>query len=320
MAKKIVFSNNELNQIKELYLNGVSAPNIAKQFNVSKTKIINTVHELDIPFRNDRFNEETEKEIIRLYNIYHHQEKVAEIIGTTGVSVGRVLRRNNIELIPYGKINTKYTLNENYFDNIDTNDKAYILGLLCADGFLSKEKNHTISISLQEDDYHILDDINTKLESNRPINFLNMKKKKETYKNQYYLTITNKHMWSTLNSLGITPNKSLTLQYPDIKKEYNKSFILGYLDGDGCIHKTLNKVGILGTKSFIEKINSIIFEECGISGKIYNTSSNSITKNLEIYGKYKVPLFLKWLYDGEKMFLKRKKQIYLDKYVNNLIA
>jgi hypothetical protein len=50
----------------------------------------------------------------------------------------------------------RYELNENYFDVIDSHDKAYILGFLFADG-CNNPKKYTISISLQEEDKDILE-------------------------------------------------------------------------------------------------------------------------------------------------------------------
>lgn len=318
MPRKINFTNSQIKDICEMYRNNVSAPTIARKYGVSKTKIITTVHENGIGYRKDRFDKETEKRICDLYAEYKQQNIVADIVGTTDVSVGRVLRRNNVDIIPNSKTaGQKYTLNENYFDYINTRNKAYSIGLICADGCLSKEKYHTILIQLQESDAEILERINKELGSNRPLHFVDMKKRKESYHNQMLLSVTNKHMWETLNKMGITPNKSLTLKYPSIPDEYQRDFIRGYLDGDGCIYKTKNCVGFLGTEDFISTLREYIYINTGIVGRIYDTQSNNITKDLTIYGKTKVPKFLEWIYDGADMYINRKHQIYIERYVNN---
>lgn len=311
---RINFTNDDIKNMIDLYNQKVSSSQIAKQYNVSKGTILKVLHENGVPYRNDRFDKETEKQICDLYIQYQNQRIVAEIIGTTHESVSRVIKRNGIQSRNASDASKKYTLNENYFDIIDSSNKAYILGLLCADGCLSK--SHSIILALQESDKHILETINQKMESNRPIHFKDMKHIKNTYQNQYYLSITNIHMWNTLVSLGITPNKSLTLKYPPIPLEFNKSFILGYIDGDGCIYKGYNKVGVLGTEEFISVLNQKIYDAIGICGAIYNTKSNNITKSLEICGGKKVPKFLEWLYEEEEMYLLRKKQIYIDRYIN----
>ena len=71
-----------------------------------------------------------------------------------------------------------YTINEDYFDIIDTEEKAYLLGFLYADGNHFTKKNR-ITIGLQEKDKHILEKFNELIGSNRPL-FL---RKKENLKN-----------------------------------------------------------------------------------------------------------------------------------------
>jgi len=50
----------------------------------------------------------------------------------------------------------KYSLNENYFDEIDTSNKAYILGFLYADGY-NNRINNTVVLSLFKQDREILE-------------------------------------------------------------------------------------------------------------------------------------------------------------------
>ena len=63
-----------------------------------------------------------------------------------------------------------------------------------------------------------------------------------------------------LQSINITPNKSLTLKPPHIENHSSKlAFIKGYIDGDGCIRydgktKTLPHINILGTECFLKWI------------------------------------------------------------------
>lgn len=46
----------------------------------------------------------------------------------------------------------KYKLNEHYFDVIESQDQAYILGLLYADGNHCRKKKYVIRLSLKKDD------------------------------------------------------------------------------------------------------------------------------------------------------------------------
>ena len=83
-------------------------------------------------------------------------------------------------------------------------------------------------------------------------------------------SITNKHLWETLNSYGCTPRKSLTLRFPNISIFKNKNliydFIRGYFDGDGCFstskYKNSNSIrpncSIIGTHEFLEELSKHI--------------------------------------------------------------
>ena len=62
----------------------------------------------------------------------------------------------------------KYNVNDNFFDNIDTEEKAYVLGFLFADGCIYKKRSQ-VYIKLNRKDKCILEKINTALCSNFPI-------------------------------------------------------------------------------------------------------------------------------------------------------
>lgn len=318
--KGFKLSQEAINQMTIEYNNGMTIGMLSQKYGVSRTTVGSMLHYNGVPYRSDRLSKEQEQEICDLYLMHKSQAKVSEIVGASDVTIGRVLRRNNIEIFPNSCPGEKYTLNENYFDAIDTHEKAYIFGLLSSDGFLSEESKHNIGISLQESDLHILEEINRALDSNRPIKFKNMKSKKDSYKNQYQLIITNKHMWETLYSYGVVPNKSMSFQFPKVDDEFLNSYLLGYIDGDGSIDRKNPRIRFLATESFAQSFDALLYNKFGFHCGIYPIASNPITKEIMIYGKKKTPLFLDWLYKDSPICLNRKKKIYLEKYVNNSLT
>lgn len=62
------------------------------------------------------------------------------------------LKRNNIEIRGYSQSNAKYDINSNFFERIDSHEKAYFLGWMYSDGnvYLGSKRN-TLSITLVED-------------------------------------------------------------------------------------------------------------------------------------------------------------------------
>ena len=137
-----------------------------------------------------------------------------------------------------GKFNRMYNVNHNFFDIIDSEEKAYILGFLYADGTNMEVINgqNGISFTQLEQDIDILNKINVAMQSTYPINSYIQK---SNGKVKCKLTFCSQKLSDQVNFLGAPPKKSLILKFPN--KEIFKSpdlirhFIRGYFDGDGCI-------------------------------------------------------------------------------------
>ena len=114
----------------------------------------------------------------------------------------------------------------NYFDEIDTPEKAYILGLLYTDGCrCDRDMHYQIVLKLQDTDVDILYKMQECLQSNRPLKYIITEPKMfpngKIYspKNQYALIIDNKQIATSLEKWGIIPNKTYTLKFPDFLPE-----------------------------------------------------------------------------------------------------
>ena len=273
------------------------------------------------------FSENEEKNIIDLYqNKNMSTVKIGKKYGCSHKKIAKVLESYNIPRT--GISRRKYRINENFFDKIDNQDKAYILGFLYADGCNYKPKQ-TVSMSLQEEDFDILEKIRVCMGNEHPLEYIDYSNKHDfgyTYKNQYRMLIFSKHMCDSLDNIGMTPNKSLTLEFPMIDKELYRHFIRGYFDGDGSVYQSFvnenNKpvtLTITSTLLFLEKIKQIISDELGIYAGIYDASNhNGITKVLSMSTEAS-NIFLDWLYLDANLYMQRKYDRYM-KYVNKKVA
>lgn len=135
---------------------------------------------------------------------------------------------------------------ENYFEIIDTPQKAYFLGLMYADGYVSHSKRllgnnkiyicYKMSISLQEQDKSILELF--KRELKRPNELIKIINKDISINRaiQYCFTVSGQKIHDDLVKHGCVENKSLILQFPKtVPEKLMSHFIRGYFDGDGCI-------------------------------------------------------------------------------------
>lgn len=267
------------------------------------------------------WTDEQKELILDLYcNQNMSSVKIGKLFGLQYETILKFLKNNGVIINGHNGMR-KYKLNESYFDVIDNPRKAYILGFLFADGNNCKSKR-TISMSLQEEDKQILEDIRSEIQSEKPLEYLDYSNKHDFgyhYKNQYRLLLFSTHMCNSLIKIGMIPNKSLQLKYPEIDSVYDKDFIRGYFDGDGCfgcyINNNLNSYNwtysITSTESFCKSLKDKIEINLGISGCIYDSSAhNGITRAFSVNGKNKVQTIMNWMYDGADMYLQRKRDKY----------
>lgn len=221
----------------------------------------------------------------------------------------------------YSETSKRYTIDENYFDKIDTEEKAYTLGLLYADGCNHIETNQ-VFIKLQIGDEAILKTIKSNINSSKPLYYIKplyrvVGDKSYLCQAACKLVIVNKHISDRLVELGCTPRKSLTLTFPNKKqvpKNLQRHFIRGYFDGDGSIHIDKENTGyikMLGTGKFLTSVQAILIKELGFNKtKIYKDKStkNDITSTLQYGGNIQSATFGKWLYKDATIYLERKHE------------
>lgn len=250
--------------------------------------------------------------IVNLYNSGLSQAKVGEIYNVKWYIIGKILRKCGVVARDDSHKFRKYTIDENYFDNIDTQNKAYLLGLLYSDG-CNYPPQHRVKLELQERDKDILDKINIEIQSNKPLAFNNLSSKNENWQNTYRIDITNKHISDRLVELGMVQNKSLILEFPKwLDKSMYSSFLRGYLDGDGHIEWSKTKfITLVGTSQFCEYIKNFCENDLNINCSICNTANkNSNTKLLYINRKEKIKKFLDFVYKDANLYIERKYNVY----------
>ena len=275
------------------------------------------------------FSDEQRQDIVDMYKSGKSTVYIGEKYNIGHKVIAKVLDQYGIKRVGNGL--RKYSLDESYFDVIDTPNKAYILGFLYADGSNYTPKQ-TVSISLEEQDKHILERMREELKYERPLEYLDYSNKHDfdyNYSNQYRLSIYSKHISDKLSEKGMINNKSLVLQFPTcVPNNLLKFFVLGYFDGDGsfCPHYTQSGkfqplITFTSTESFCIKLQKYLQEELQIPcGNIYDASChNGITKVLSFSGARQVKKFLDWLYTDADMYLKRKYEKYKSNFDNIVI-
>ncbi len=221
----------------------------------------------------------------------------------------------------------KYTYNHNYFENINTPEKAYWLGFIYADGGVyinSKTNSCELSIKLQASDHGHLRKFNRALNGNVDVSFHTRQcnlngKMYDTCQIRFY----SEKIVRDLMRYGVIPNKTMTIRFPAIKEELYSDFIRGYFDGDGCICENKKKKGrssivanfTCGSIRFLEDLRAILYNN-GIYS--YITTWKDKAPKLVIGGMKNTHHFLYYIYKNKSEYLERKykKAIYLYEHLD----
>lgn len=278
-------------------------------------------------------------EIIKLYTI--EKLSLAKIAKKFNISVCAVvgcLERNGIQRRTLLESNRVHSVDLKYFKEIDSAEKAQILGFIYADGCIAcneeKDYSHRLSIALTRNDESYLEFIKQNMGYTGEILCANGKGYPNAQPSSR-LGIASKEIYYDLVNLGLTPRKSLTIGFPNsaqVPENLIKHFIRGYMEGDGSICVRFHKkkgvsskflsgtVSFCGTIEFLTTLKEIIFANLNVTSLISQKRSlkerNINSHSLVISGNIQVLKFLDWAYSDYKtefnFVMNRKYQKYLE--------
>ena len=269
-----------------------------------------------------RLSHQEKNELFRMYETGNYTGKqLSEIFPISDVAINALLRRNGYDAKSASELKRKYPIQEDFFDKIDTEEKAYVLGLLYADGWNQTERN-VVGIGLKESDKEILDKITALIQPTKPLQYVSTSNQRqktgfENSQNQYRLIIANKHISQRLVELGCGKAKTHNLTFPTKEQVPScliRHFVRGYFDGDGSVSDGRTpQVDIIGTTDFLLPLQDILFKELSFNKTVLNQRHKNVDNNirsLQIGGNKQCIKFRDWLYEDATIFLKRKKEIF----------
>ena len=178
----------------------------------------------------------------------------------------KAARESKLEQSP-GQYRWKRDLiRHNYFAQIDSPMKAYVLGVLAADGNVLP-KHHRITLELSAKDADLLETVRDELVPGGAI----ITRHRNGF-DYHVLAFVSRNMIDDLEALGVTAVKSRTITWPErLPLSFAREFILGYFDGDGFItyHERPNRrypyIGITsGSFNLLVSIADVIEQHTGI--------------------------------------------------------
>jgi len=252
--------------------------------------------------------------IIKEYENGTSMKKLGRRFKVQYESIKRLLHQRKVKTQGYKHNYPRY---ENIFNNIDTREKAYWLGMMFADGKVSFNSNE-ITLGLSDGE-HVEKFKNFLGANNHKITVLKPdKNKNKLTRNFYSFSIKDKQIHDDLIKWGCKPQKNhLDLHIPNIDSIFIWDFIRGYFDGDGGFYYIKNKIKkdrlvitFTGSKTLLTEIAQIT----GIKTSLERNIKSPTTYCLRSNSRFIVNSIIEQMYKdtNDSIRLNRKYHIYLN--------
>lgn len=198
--------------------------------------------------------------------------------------------------------NNKFNFDHSFFKNIDSEEKAYLLGWIASDGNISK--SNSIGIRIRDYDSYILETLKNFICPEIKIKIDRSFMRKIEFNSKEFCEDISHHLG--LDFSRDSSKKSHIVQFPEIESEFlTWAFIRGYFDGDGTVgvidKKRIPRCSIASNS--LEMLKGIR-DFCGIPAYLGKHQLEwSGTNAIDFLGK---------IYDNAKYRLARKYNRYID--------
>lgn len=277
--------------IVNFYLSCNSIAETAKQFNKDPGTISRILKKKNTT-TSCYLTKEQKEEIIQLYRDGNSHPTIQKM---TGHGAGTI--HNLVKDLPDKRATTLYgKVITNYFETL-SEQAAYFIGLILADGSIS-DKNH-ITISLHQQDEDILKEY---------CNFFHLDHSEiKTFASKPMMRsvrFVNQSTVETLARYGIVPNKAKITSLPQLSEELMPHLIRGIFDGDGHVSKYSTYIS--GSKQLIEDLDKYL------TSIPHYTYYQKDTDVWYIRGEAKLgrKLFLEYIYKNASTYMERKYKSY----------
>lgn len=216
----------------------------------------------------------------------------------------------------------RYNYDRTKFSKIETEEDAYWLGFITADGCIIEHQWLGINLGAKDKDHLIKFLKYLGFEKEEDINSIITQGIGGAYTKDnivYGVKICSNEIIQNLEDKGITPRKSNhEIPYKCKTIQLEKAYIRGILDGDGYLRSTQYGIGVVGSQAICEYIREFTSKNiCDISDHIIEIDGNIHRLSLAT-GIHKSSLIAHYYYDDASIYLDRKYQLYLRRYKNNI--
>lgn len=236
---------------------------------------------------------------------------IAEKYGCSRNTIVRVLEMAGLKLPPVGA-ERKHFFDETFFENVETEERAYWLGFIAADGTVS-DKKWSLFIGLAACDRDHLEKFAAAIKTTSSIFNLTTRGDHYGQRESARIQIWSKKLVQQLAKLGITPRKSLTAEPWAAPPHLAHHYWRGVVDGDGWLYKRERRgcvewtCGMCGSLAMAEGFRNFVKERLNVDANVRKSSNCDSIFVVTYCGTCLPQQVTKLLYEGATVSLDRKK-------------
>lgn len=325
--------------IIERFESGQNLSGIAKDLEMNRAQIRkvlveNNLYKIITLDEKRTILENNREKIIEFYSNNYSLKKIKTHLKEQGIEVETRTLKNFLEkwgvkIKSARDYNKKFTSDDKCFSKYSV-ESCYWAGIIASDGCIfshgrADKKNNYLSIGVSEIDSKMIERFKTF--SKYTGKLYRGKRSKQNHHDCIEIRLNNINIVKDLEkNFNITSAKSLTYIPPNIPKKYVKYFILGLLDGDGCITYYTTNTGrkhfglsFVGTKETCEYIKKFLKSDVKLFKRYKESDKNNYS--FVIQGNIQIYKILSNLYDEKvkDICLERKynKFLELKEQINN---
>lgn len=324
-------ANYDKDKAVKLYLDGLSSDKIGKSFGVSGVAIRQLLKRRNIERRQDHQKPKLalleEAELCKRYASGESASNLAPEFGVSINSVGRILRRRGIEVRSMSETHRHHKCDHHFFDQVDTEEKAYWLGFIAADGYIGKPDSTNSSVlvvSLSPMDKDHLYRLRSSLKSTHSIYEYDYSESAQRGKAVPYASfnIRSPELVAGLARFGIVSRKSQIIRWPELPDPLLRHFLRGNFDGDGTWNLRVSyKNGqrqpdwkadvafrLSSNREFLEGCQQYMMRACNLNKTTLSTRKDCSTCTLIYGGRKQTRRIFHLMYDDATIYLPRKRE------------
>jgi len=241
-----------------------------------------------------KWTDEQIQDMLMSYTLGESLNTIAHRYRTSYQVLSPLLKKHGLILRSHSEEMRRHTCNHSYFHDIDSEEKAYWLGFLTADGCITTGNRVTLNLAMQDCEH--LYKFKRALDATQMVS-----------ENQHScsLVICSPEMASDLAMHGILPNKTFSTRVASVPFELVRHYWRGVIDGDGFIARGKAVLTLCGDYEVVSGFQAFVLSLCPVVRAKVLKSENIYTFSL---GKPATQCIVRVMYRDATVALERKQQ------------